>query len=123
MPDYADQLFVTVSGVPVEVAKVDWSPSFGKRTAVQTMNPTGRPLGTRQEVGECTFSIEVPVRAGMPPWETIFDATFVFVQRVGGTPLYTAIGAFYQDHKGGAQVNGEQMLTVSFGCLNWIMGA
>ena len=119
---YADQLFMVVNGVDVEIAEFSAEPKFDTREAVKTMNPTGRPLGTRTAQGSATFKVKVPQRAGLPAWATIQDATILFTQRVGGTPDYTATGAFYMGHSTSTDTDGEQMVDVDFGCLNWKEG-
>lgn len=122
MPQYADQVFMFFNGVHYEIKSVDWDVSYGKKTAVPTMNLTGRPLGTKQEVGEASFNITVPRRALEPSWTKIEDATITFVQRVGGAPLYTAIGASYAGHTASSNADGEQEAKVEFICLDWLEG-
>lgn len=122
MTQYADQLFMFLNGVHYEISSVDWDVSFGQKTPVPTMNPTGRPLGHKQSVGEGSINIESPVRALQPDWMKIDNARIVFVQRVGGAPLYIAIGASYDSHSAGSNTDGEQVVKVKLNVLDWKEG-
>jgi len=122
MAQYADQLFLFLDDVNYEMASVSIDNSLGEREAVPSMNPTGRPLGTRKGVGACDFTIEFPIRQDMPRWAEMVDKTFKFVQRVDGTPHMTATGVFWKKQGLSATEKGEQVLRVDFGCLNLIEG-
>ena len=119
---YAHQVVMYIDGVEYEIASFSASPTFGKREAVPTMNSSGRPLGVRQGVGACDISLKAPVRIGMPRWPALEDATILFRQVAPGAPNYTAIGAFYKSHSPSADVEGEQMVDVELGCLNFREG-
>ncbi len=122
MTQYADQVFMFLNGIHYPISSVDWDISFGQMTPVQTMNPTGRPLGFKQSVGEGSINVESPVNALQPNWMMIDNATIVFVQRVGGAPIYTAIGASYDSHTAGSNTDGEQVVKVKFNVLDWKEG-
>jgi hypothetical protein len=120
MAQYADELYCNVDGVPVEIKSVRKTGSFAKHEPVKTMNPTGRPLGKRKTMGEVTITLEVPVRAGLPDFEALEASTLAFTQRVGGTPNYIATGVFFQDSEVGTDAeSGEQVLSITLGCLDW----
>ena len=118
---YADQIFMQIDGVPVEIMSFRRTGTGVTRKTVKTMNPAGIPLGTVQGMGDVTFSVDVPVRAGLPRWSDITNSTVTFVQRVAGTPMSTAIGAFFTGEleQGTDAESGEQKYTVNFGCLMW----
>lgn len=118
MAQYADQLFMFIDGEHYEIASFSMTDSLGKKEAVNTMNPTGRALGTKQGVGEAGVTVKVPVRAGMPNWRRVDGATILFRQRVNGPPSATAFGAFFKSQSPSADVEGEQMIDVEFGALD-----
>jgi len=125
MATYADQLFATLDGVSFEVKSVRKSGSFKQREPVKTMNPTGRPLGTRSKVGDVSIELEIPVRAGLPDFDNVEASVLILRQRVTGPPNYTAIGVFSKGESdvGADAESGDQMLKVSLGCLDWREGA
>lgn len=119
---YSDQLFMMIGNDPYELAEMSYEVSQDTKTAVKSMNPKNRPLGTSTSQGEATFQVKVPHRAGLPDWSSIENQTITFVQRVGASPNFTAVDSFYVDHKGSATVDGQQAVDVSLGCLDWREG-
>jgi len=119
---YADQIVMYLDGAEVEIASFSATPTFDKREAVPTMNSTGRPLGHRKSVGACDISVKVPHRAGLPYWAGIESSTALFRQQAPGTPSYRAFGVFYKSHSPSTDTEGEQMIDLELGCLDFTEG-
>ncbi|MCY1395680.1 hypothetical protein D3C76_300700 [compost metagenome] len=115
---YVGLIVLEINGVEYEVKSLEPTLKTG-RTAVKTMNRTGRILGTAKGLEEHDLRVSVAIpKTGEPNWQALIDAKLTIHPQDGGGTRETWTGVYLVEVGSKFQVEGEATRDLTLGALN-----
>lgn len=116
---FVGMIVLEINGSEYEATSVEPSLKTG-RTAVKTMNRTGRPTGTSKGIEEHELKVSVAIpKTGEPDWRALMDAKLTIFPQDGGGKRETWTGCSLLEVGSKYAVEGEATRDLTILALNY----